>query len=522
MFGPRAGHVFATSFRSDSVLWVHENASWKYYTAKDHPALGAFTKLFPLSDGSLKVEVQPGYDVVVALADRASSGNTALKPRNALRDARNERFAVPPWDKSRLADFTREELAAYGKFLTEDAEGRIYYWAQPLPDAIHIGHVVVFDPRHPEDAPTLRYDCFPLDAYHRAARFDSEQRLWARLSVNAHPFLSRFGGNGWTHFPDPTGWTPDRFPNCALIHRDGEFWAMLAAYAAQGRGSLDGATAPEVPGMANPAFLQRLRQGGMVASETGMHRAFLFDGQQWTAFDSLRVMVEKQYGWLKEHIDNTAVPFLRNDFALSLGCDHTGLVWLTENNFSKAFDGKQWKAIPFGRFRMNASGSRVAGGNTRPVPNPVGILYDSSVWPPKPLTALTGKIGDDFENHPLLKDTAGRVWSRQRNGWQVALSDGRTGELLLHHSVAMNAPIVEQGGGVFWAFAADGLLQMHVEESKAKAPKIILDQHYPRLIPQGEIQLLGLDRNNNLWMVTQYGKSGLYRIKLPPTKRVKS
>ena len=122
-------------------------------------------------------------------------------------------------------------------------------------------------------------------------------------------------------------------------------------------------------------------------------------------------------------------------------------------------------------------------------------------------------------------NSAGRFWLSGDKGWYLRLADGRSGETLQHdfarHVYPWNniypwdAPVVEQGRGVFWAFGADGLLRLHVEEPRGGKPKIVIDKCYPRVIAQGSLEFLGLDRYNNLWMAT-FGKSGLYRIELPP------
>jgi hypothetical protein len=78
--------------------------------------------------------------------------------------------------------------------------------------------------------------------------------------------------------------------------------------------------------------------------------------------------------------------------------------------------------------------------------------------------------------------------------------------------------VIEQGQGIFWALASDGLLRLHVEEPQGGKPRIVIDTLYPRIIAPGGIDFLGLDRFNNLWLATVLGKSGLYRIELPPAE----
>ena len=534
--GPRGEvYVWSAGHAPQDGLHVHDGSAWKSYPA---PPPGEISLQ---ADGTIHIQVVPGYEVRLTLPDGTLQSAAVLTKHDPRRDARNARFRQREVDTESLADFTGEELAAYGKFLGQDAQGRVYFVAMsPGNGASDSGQVAVFDPRYKDDAPTLKYECFRLDNGFHTARLDGDGRLWARLSVKDQPFLSRYDG-GWTHFADPTGWTPDRYPDRVLVKRYGQVWAMLPRNEVIGLVSANyagGVEAAErfVPGMANPSFLQPLRNGGMIAAGSG--RAYLFDGREWKVYDSLRELVEANYAWLRKQIDNTVEA--RGYFCDPPGCDATGHVWVAEYNFRGAYDGKRWSEIPKGAFRMNAAGDRVAAN---------GMLYDASVWPSKGLTALPGRGGGPvwfdrqggvwardesststyrYESNrfvrfntflsasrrPLSEDSAGRFWFSD-GGWSLLLPNGQTSETL-PREFPMNAPIVEQGRGVFWAFASDGLLRLRVEEPKGRKPKIVVDKHFPRLIPQDEIKFLGLDRRNNLWLATQYGKSGLYRIELPP------
>ena len=116
----------------------------------------------------------------------------------------------------------------------------------------------------------------------------------------------------------------------------------------------------------------------------------------------------------------------------------------------------------------------------------------------------------------MLLDSAGRYWlDCSGYGWRILLPDGRVSDLC-PNEFAMSAPVIEQGPNVYWAFGSNGLLRLRVDEPKGGKPKIVIDKQYPRLIPQDGIKFLGLDGHNNLWMATRSGRSGLYRIELPP------
>ena len=203
--GPR-GEVYVWT-ENCGGLQVHNGMAWKSYAAWDHPALGKIDDVLPQPDGTIRVFDGSGEEATVALsALRPLPPPAVVLDRDGLRDARNQRSRHVWWTKTPLADFIGEELAAYGMFLAKDGQGRVYFSTGPAGPGPGPGFswIAVFDPRYPEDVPTLKYECVRLGGGHRAIRLDSQQRLWARLSEKDQPFLSRYDGDGWTHFADPT------------------------------------------------------------------------------------------------------------------------------------------------------------------------------------------------------------------------------------------------------------------------------------------------------------------------------
>ena len=92
------GEVYVWSSMCDPAggLRVHDGAAWKSYTGKDHPALAAMDDVFPQADGTLRVQILPGYEVPVTLPDRMPQAPTVLKQHDPLRDARNCAVPSPP------------------------------------------------------------------------------------------------------------------------------------------------------------------------------------------------------------------------------------------------------------------------------------------------------------------------------------------------------------------------------------------------------------------------------------------
>ena len=545
--GPRGEvYVWTISSSTPSGLWVQDGAAWTHYTEKDHFALRSIDELDPQEDGTVSVQMLYGLKTTVTLPGRESLGSPVKKKPDLRREIRSARFSRRR-RFDRLAALTGGELAAFGQVKGTDHQGRVYFnAAAPFLSVGGFDSMACFDPRQREDVPTLKVECIParIATVVRVVCQDSEGRIWVRFPLQDHPFLSRWEDGRWTHFPDPTGWSADQYPGRVLVDQYGTWRMVPREEIGRHRLSDHEAARRAAPPMANPGFLQPLRAGALVAAERIGGKAYLFDGRHWTVYQSLKTLVEEEYGWLKEHLDNTVEPYnsVQSDSRPRLGLDAAGRVWLSMYEFHGAYDGQAWGKLDKGGFRLNAAGDRAIAG---------AFLRDTSVWPPKDLVASPdrhgrgcfdrqGRVwargGDPYHVHrsdgnrfakiehpaeglPLLEDSAGRFWCRRFEGWFLLLPDGSATELC-KHPVAMRAPVVEQGGGIFWAFASDGLLRLRVEEPKAGKgkPKIVADTHYPRIVPQGEIRWMALDPHGNLWVATSYGRSGLYRIELPPVK----
>ena len=259
---------------------------------------------------------------------------------------------------------------------------------------ITIGRLVRIRPRQREDVPRLKYEAFLVAAgrWEPKVAIDSEGRIWVRLAVKEHPFLSRYEGGRWTDFADPTSGKPIGNPGQVL---------------------------------AGPGMLQPLFRGAMLAVDPASRRAFLFDGEEWKAYDRLQPLVEEPYAWLRTHL--TGGGAATGDAAWTRGyrypygqhdgqpwpADATGHIWVDGD----AYDGRKRGKTPRGHVLMNAAGDRVVAG---------GILHDCSVWPPKELAAVQGQCWFDRQ---------GRLWSAGPKG-MCRFQDGRFHDLPSGHRTA--------------------------------------------------------------------------------------
>ena len=307
--GP-SGEVYLWSSTPGNGLWVQDGTTWKGYTGLDHPALASICELSPQTDGTLHIRSLSGLETTVTLPGRNPGATKPKIQTDSLLQDRNARFRRNRNTES-LADITGEELSAYGTFLARDGRGRVYFFAEPPSMGWSFGWLAAFDARYSEEVPSLKYECVRLDSGFHTACFDSQRRVWARLSAKDQPFLSRYEGDHWTHFEDPTGWTPDRYPDHVLVKRSEQYWTMAPRPAVAGstQSNLGPGTAISGPAMANPGYVQSLRESAMVAAEVEPYRAYLFDGRQWQTHESVKKLVEDNYAWLKQRIDNTAIPY---------------------------------------------------------------------------------------------------------------------------------------------------------------------------------------------------------------------
>ena len=497
-----------------------------------------------------EVPASPAHHVWVAKCPRLSDGRVVLETQPFY-----------TWDGEKYAPLFRKELYPHGRCLGTDRHGRVYISTEGQAIGFDSKRLAVYDPRYPDDRPTLKYECFPLRQRRfreYAASMDSKGRVWARLRVSKYPFLSRYSNGRWTHFPDPTV----RKASLQVDAKDfaGRFtfyddlWCMRPGTEAVKTSSWPGwrQVLKGVPGMSNPAQLQPLADGCMIASESRQERAFFFDGVTWAAYESLPKLIENQYTRLTKLVDNSAFWWRAGNN--QIGLDSTGRIWVLwdENilpgwkRFYKVYDGKQWLGSPHGgMFLFDKSGKRCLLGSR---------LYDSTVRPPRELTALPSeeRVGftddwaravhfdrkgrfwqyDRFDGPAhwfrsdgwrevrvwgrcILEDSAGRKWF---NGGFASLTIiGRDGKLSkrYEHDVRIKTPIVQQGENVFWAAAGDGLMSLQVVKGRIRVKK-----HYTALVPRGRVHWMAIDAEGSLWMSTSNG-SGLYRIEIPPLDKQK-
>ena len=73
---------------------------------------------------------------------------------------------------------------------------------------------------------------------------------------------------------------------------------------------------------------------------------------------------------------------------------------------------------------------------------------------------------------------------------------------------------------MYWVAATDGLLRLRLT-GKGEKSRLVLDKRYPRIISQGAPTWMAVGTDGALWISTLYGKSGLYRIEIPPLDKQK-
>lgn len=96
--------------------------------------------------------------------------------------------------------------------------------------------------------------------------------------------------------------------------------------------------------------------------------------------------------------------------------------------------------------------------------------------------------------------------------------DGR--RAAYRHRLPMQRHVAHQGGNVYWVAAVDGLLRLRLTGKGGKS-RLVLDKQYPRIMPQGAVTWMAVGTDGALWMATYHGRSGLYRIEIPPLDKQK-
>ena len=544
------GMVFAW-FQYVKTVFADDGKSWKRFHVKDHPELDQPETIVPEANGWVRVSRYYGATTRVKLYDAA----TAKKAGG--------RATVSPlagrYDRDFLAR-SGQELSLFGYWMGRDRHGRQYFLTRNHLGSERYNQVAVMDARHPATEPNLKYQTFSMHRTfgRRAFAVDSQGGIWARLAIDEHPFLSRYAGGKWTHYPDPGPVPASQVKGKLTLY--GETWVIQPPSAeAKWKPDLTKVTRG-VPAMANPALLQSLKNGCMIASEWYQRRVFLFDAQRWHVYESFKALVEARYEWLKANLGNRGMAWKGRRF---LGVDAGGRVWLASmgrHGYSGVYDGVKWQDLPKapsdlpqGPFEFNAAGSRCLRGD---------FLLDTSVWPPRELasTKLTmssphphlprGRLRIDKKGQFVMTDPfaaeshkvhasgkyygsvdwiatmkvggaswIGCTWAPDETflyDLEAVWPDGR--RAAYRHPLPMQRHVAHQGGNVYWVAAIDGLLRLRLTGKGGKS-RLVLDKQYPRIVSQGALTWMGVGTDGALWMATRYGRSGLYRIEIPPLER---
>lgn len=389
----------------------------------------------------------------------------------------------------------------FDEILGRDRAGRVY-----VRNRWHVGaiNLDVADTRR--TLPVVVYD---LSASRAAACQDAKGRTVAKLSGPDHPFLSMYrnGRFGDVAVPAGTAWISD------------------------------------------VAYLQPLREGGLVAQEQPGGDVFYFDGAAWSVHRSFRALVEKRYEALAAQIDNSRSGV---DTYASLRVDARKNVWCVQWDHVDVYDGRQWQTHALSADRGSAprpilyclpvartgrvvlsDGAQAllaeltpAGIKTAPLEaargavgaaSASGLRVDSRgrAWLPRTDDSAT-LVEDDRARAvpdtgvPRLEDAAGRVWFVNLARRRVVVM-GREGGI---HSVAEDAlsedsTIVVESPGSYWVNTRSGLRHLLVDATG----KITAEgDYYEKGLPKGPCNAMWVDANRSLWFS---GSGRLYRIELP-------
>ncbi len=553
------GMVFAW-FQHVQTVFAHDGKSWKEFHAKDHPELDQPETIVPEANGWVRVSRYYGATTRVKLYDatavKKAVGAATVSP------------SAGRYDRDFLAR-SGQELSLFAYWVGRDRHGREYFLTRSHLDSDRYSRVAVMDARYRATEPNLKYQTFSMHRSigRRALAVDSQGGIWARLAIDEHPFLSRYAGGKWTHYPDPAPVPASQVKGKLALY--GETWVIQPPSAGAKWKPDRTKDYRGVPPMANAALLQSLKNGCMIAGEWYQPRVFLFDAQRWHVYESFKALVEARYDWLKANLDNRGMIWKGRR---CLGVDAGGRVWLGSPGgygYSGVYDGVKWQDLPKappdlpqGPFEFNASGSRCLRGDS---------LLDTSLWPPKELASTKlpfpsprhhlprGRLRIDKKGQFVMMDPfaaeshkvhasgkyygfvnwiatmkAGGAWWIGSSGWsgetlfhdlKAVWPDGRRAayrhRLPMQRHVAHQAPRApRRGGNVYWVAAVDGLLRLRLTGKGGKS-RLVLDKLYPRIMPQGAVTWMAVGTDGALWMATYHGRSGLYRIEIPPLDKQK-
>lgn len=379
-----------------------------------------------------------------------------------------------------------------------DKDGRIYLQTA--------SGVIGIDPAAPETRPALPV---ASDAIRQAnVCMTADGKMCAKLAGSDHGMLSLFENGHWTEVPTPEN---DR--------DQGAF-----------------------------AYIQPLRDGGLIAQQQMTRDALLLEGGRWEVFDDLHKLIEAKSDLLIKQIDNS-LPGLDGQCRIRIDARHA--LWCAEVRHLAVWDSGHWlpeanaqlisplkDCLPVfgGRLmllsnrRGRASLARIESGSVTSsffpaaasqaiawyeefrdldvdaagrcfLPRRDGsvLLFDASGF------RLLPEIG-----LPRLADSRGRVWfvDSQRQVLTALQPDGR--HIEFHDaSLTPQCSIVEDKDHTYWLWTPRGLVHLSLEQDRVIRS---VGPVYSRGIPATGLTGMWIEPHRTLWLAT---RERLYRVQLP-------
>jgi len=434
--------------------------------------------------------------------------------------ARYEKGCVV-FDKGKMYPVTDKTQEGYRWLLGEDSTGRIYI-ASPT-------GVAACAFQGTERRPALPTTIYEVPHRENVVCLDSYGRILAKLAGSEHPFLSVFTDGRWVDYPLPGQWVDDP-------------------------------TAKQLKYVDYITYIQPLREGWVVAQHGHRSTAFLFDGNNWTAFKDMQQLVESRFVDVAARIDNAR---FGRDFYTKMRIDNAGRIWLVEWTRCGVYDGRKWldvvsaarkqgfgtdqfhhclpldngarmllshslmawvehDQLKMGRFDPKVRMGKIESDYT----TRSGLWLDSTsrVWlPNNSQSCYVLSNLDDIQlisgsGYPRFEDSAGCIWFLNYRDKQLVVRNRNGATLSLHEdSLHSTSAVVEDHLGSLWIGTLRGLLHV-VKESGNNEIGFSLRKikHYQKEVPNGSCLEMFVDRERNLWF---YGPGPfnyrLYRIQLP-------
>ena len=398
----------------------------------------------------------------------------------------------------KLTQLSDDTDVPFDEILGQDSAGRIYVrnkW-----------HVAAINLEVPDTRPALEVTAFELSSSRAAACQDSTGRIVAKLSGAEHPFLSVYENHRFVDFAVPAG----------------SAW------------------------ISDVAYLQPLKDGGLVAQEQPGSDVFFFDGKTWAASRSFRTLVDARYAVLTRLIDNRRAGI---DSYAGLRVDAHAHIWCMQWDHVDVYDGKSWTSfaashpagsrailycLPLTHGKVVLSDgadpllaeSAASGINindlslAQPGNSPsaqIGLRIDSRgrAWLPRNQTSAILVSEDraqiiDQSGFPRLEDTSGRVWfvDPANRRLVILLPDGSRA-FISDDALSEDSTVVQENPASWWVNTRSGLRHL-IADGNGK----IAEQGDPfeKGIPKGACNGMWIDADHNLWFS---GSGRLYLIRLP-------